>query len=118
MSQKINLPDGKVRRKLIGQLLNNPKTCVWPLEMKMINRLFTKVNDAQFWDFFSQHHKFNSLLHLVGQNNVINSALVEYEKFNKIILKKPELVEIPEGNKVGSDIIIQTKPKTLKDFIK
>jgi hypothetical protein len=113
----VPLPDGKIRRNLIGALISDPKNCVWPIEMRMINCLLKKHNEPEFWTFVSTRYKFNSLRHLLAQPNIIFQLRLEYTKNKSLELKVPE-VAVLAPEKVGEDIIIQQqKPKTLKDFI-
>jgi hypothetical protein len=114
---KIQLPDGKVRRRLIEELLVSIKGIAWPIEMRMMNCLLKKYNDPDFWSHFARRHKYQSLTHLLSEPHVIFSSYLDYTKHRDLNLKSPESVQL-QPEKIGEDIIIQQKPKTLLDFIK
>jgi len=111
------LPDGKTRTAIICSLLHNPKNCRWGLEMKMLNRLLAEYNEPDFWFFFAKTHKFETLIHLITQKQIIFASHLEYIKQKRLSLPTSPSVELAQ-EKIGEDVIIPEKQKTLADFIK
>lgn len=111
-----HLPDGNVRKKLIGELLVDPKNAQWPIEMRMINCLLKRHNDPKFWLFVSRRHKFQSLRNLLAQEDIIIRCHLEYTKQECLDLKTAQEIKL-EQKKVGEDIIVEQAKQTLFDFV-
>jgi hypothetical protein len=116
---------GKTPRKksekqlLVEALLKTTRGCNWPLEMKMLGQLLKRIPDTKFWLFFGETRRYNTLIHLLSDattTNIVSKAFRDYTKKNVCIPKVADSVQL-ELEKVGDDIIIQQKPKTLKDFL-
>lgn len=108
------------KQRLIEALLFSTSGANWMLEMRSLKLVLAKYPDVGFWFDFSKKHKYQTLFHLLGDiksTNIVHLAYHDYTKRTKLELKSPESVKLsPE--KIGEDIIIPQKPKTLLDFIK
>lgn len=109
------------KQLIIESLLNLSSGKInWPLEMKMVTKILEKIPDVEFWHYFGKTNKYATLIHLlsdINTTNIVSLAHFNYTKEKKLELKKPEQVKLEE-EKIGEDIIVPNKPKTLLDFIK
>jgi hypothetical protein len=109
--------DGKIRKAIIIALVVDTKSCNWPIEMKMTKSLLTQYPDPDFWFFLSKNYKFQTLMSLLAQKNIIFSQHLEYTKQKNLELKTFPTVKL-EDKKIGEDIIIRQPEQTLLGFIK
>jgi len=117
MKNAVSCPfDGKVRRAIISSLLANPKACNWPLEMKMTKSLAKECPDPEFWFFLAKSFKFQTLMSLLAQKDIIFRQMLEYTKQKDLVMKTAPKVELAD-KKLGEDIIVQKPKQTLMDFI-
>ena len=96
-----------------------PAVINWQLEMKFLRELLKKQPDTDFWFWFGKSHKYPTLMYLLSDYNdtsIINGAFIRYTKEKKLEIKTPEPSKVGT-KKVGKDIILPQKPKTLFDFI-
>lgn len=108
---------GEVRRAIISALVVDPKRCNWAIEMKMTKNLLKKYPEPDFWLFISRSFKFQSLMSLVSQKDIINSQYLEYTKQKDLEFKTPPVIKLTEKN-LGEDIIIKQSKQSLIDFIR
>jgi hypothetical protein len=91
----------------------------WGREGKICSTLSKKYGaDFLLWIKPPEGYRINSLTfyYSVLGRNYLSDQLVEYAKFKGVAQeKKPEISLAP--TKIGEDIITQSKPKTLKDFL-
>jgi hypothetical protein len=115
-------PRKKSQKQLLIEALldlKNPQKINWPMEMRMLGTILEKIPDVDFWFHHGATNKYATLMHLLGYlNNTssIHKAFFEYTKNKKLQLPTPETHEL-QSNKVGEDIIVPQKPKTLLEFI-
>jgi hypothetical protein len=108
--------DGKVRKAIISALLTNPKTANWPIEMKLTKTLAKECPDPDFWFFLAKSFKFQTLMSLLSQKDIIFRQMLEYTKQKDLVMKTAPEVELAD-KKLGEDIMIKQKKQTLMDFI-
>jgi hypothetical protein len=113
--------DGK-SQILIKKFVNVEFFCnknFWPREMKMLSKLI-KVYGIEFLEWLSppSNYKVSTLAFFLTKDgkNYLSDQLFEYQK-TKINLS-PQKNEIKiEESKIGEDIQVAKKPKSLKDFL-
>jgi hypothetical protein len=99
-------------------LKNNPY--FWGREGSLCKRLITQYGeDFMLWLPLPNGSKIESLLWLSTKEGhlYIKSYLLEYKKQTTNL--EPELQKvILSDKKIGNDILLEKKPKTLKEFLK
>ena len=110
------------KQLLIESLLGlsaNPRPINWGMEMKLLNKVLKQFPETGFWFEQAKKTTYSSMtMVLMWANNTgeIHAAYNAYTKANKLELKTPA-PQILQNEKVGEDIIVPQKPKTLLDFI-
>lgn len=115
-------PRKKSQKQLLVELLLDLKQdsrINWGAEMKVLGFILKKIPDLDFWFHFGQKSKYASLVHLLSDLNDTTLVLSEYYSYTKDINLKLKTSETPkmQQEKVGEDIIVTQKQKTLLDFI-
>lgn len=91
----------------------------WPKEMKFMSKLI-KAYGIEFLEWLTppSNYKLTSLIYFFTPQgeNYLSDQLFEYKKVKIDLTFKKQEVEL-EGNKIGEDITIEKKPKSLKDFL-
>ena len=91
----------------------------WPCQMKMANNLIKKYNlDFLLWVIPPYNKKVPSLAYFIADygQQYLQEQFFNYKKQTSDFTQKHEIIELSES-KIGEDIKIQQKPKTLKDFL-
>lgn len=115
-------PRKKTERQLLIEALLDSlplSQAEWAATMKMLNNILKKYPDTSFWFAHAKrckYHNFKQLSWLVFNTNHFVSLYHDYTKNNHLSMNTTERVEL-EAKNVGEDIIVPTKPKTLKDFL-
>jgi hypothetical protein len=110
--------DGKKCKQLISSLLQGQKVN-WPKEMKLAKKLIAFCDDMAFWEQVKKdlHKDYDlcSLSYYLTQNG---KASISKQK-NAFFLDKTKKTEYTlQEEKVSEDVNVETKMKTLKDFLK
>lgn len=105
----------KERKELVIRLLSHILKINWILELGMTKRLLSKYPSIEFWNNFNVPFQIDSLKILMsewGQKYIT-------EKYNLFLhtQKQDKNIEISDS-KLGENIVIESKPKTIKDFLK
>lgn len=108
--------DGKVRRSIVSALVVDTKKCNWPIEMKMTKNLLKEHPDPDFWFFLGKSFKFQSLINLLSQKDIIFRQFIEYTKQKNFDIKTSPETKLAD-KKLGEDIIVKREKQTLLDFI-
>ena len=90
----------------------------WPREMKMASKMIQEYNlEFLMWVIPPYNRKVPSLAYFQADygKQYLSEQFFNFKKNNLTFPEKPSI--IIEENKVGEDIIIPRKLKTLKDFI-
>ena len=112
-----------IQQQIVIRLVTNMKGCkipaIWGREMKICNRLIAKYGK----DFLlvvppPEGYKVDSLLFFTVNlgENYLSDQLLEFKKNQESSLPKKEEIPLASG-KIGEDIIIINKLRTLKDFL-
>lgn len=82
------------KKSFIQKFIKDPKSIVWPKEMKMVNILFKIFPNKNFWDSLELSFKLNSLCWFLSDDGrkLLNQ---EYKKFN---LELPEIKKFEIDN--------------------
>jgi hypothetical protein len=104
------------KRELLYKLVDVPKGApknFWGKEMKFLNSLLKDFPDMEFWEK-TKVNKVESLILYKGKGTKIIAE--QYKRY----LFQPEFknFEINLGDKAGEDYNNNTKPKTIKQFLK
>lgn len=103
------------KREILQRILVIPKTQkrpFWAREMKMLNSLMSEFSDQSFWQKFIFEKKYDSLAYFIspyGKKYLIR-------KFNEYNYKPPKGNRVKLGEKVGEDLKLTKKKRTIKDF--
>lgn len=91
----------------------------WPQGIKILTALFEVIPNIHFWDTYTLPKPY-SIFWLIKQEGKA-FLLKEFDKFLQNSREIP-VAETPERfiieDKVGEDIVISAKPKSLKEFLK
>lgn len=91
----------------------------WPKEMKFMSKLI-KAYGIEFLEWLNppSNYKLTSLIYFFTPQgeNYLSDQLFEYKKLKTDLTPQKQEVKLEE-NKVGQDIIVEQKPKSLKDFL-
>ena len=91
----------------------------WPREMKMLNKLI-KAYSIQFLEWLSppSNYKLSTLAFFLTKDgkNYLSDQLFEYQKTKTNLSPEKNNIKIEES-KIGEDVQIVKKPKSLKDFL-
>lgn len=101
----------------------------WPRDMRAAARLLKKFPEHGFWEWVEPYPLVSNLGYLTSQKN-IKSLKQRYslflqqkdlkesqEKLKESFDLKTSTVYNEESNKVGKDLNVVKKPKTLKEFL-
>lgn len=106
----------KEKQEVISRLINVPnkdKRKFWSKEVKFLNILYEQYPDKKFWTSLSFSDILDSLL-LLRSGYYAEELHKKYKLFH---YKVPKPKKINLGKKTGETIIINKKPKTIKDFL-
>jgi hypothetical protein len=105
--------------RLVSMMKGSYDKAAWGRESRLAKTLITRYGrDFMMWVPPPENHKVNSLMWFFDQlgKNYLSDQLVEYKKQETgLSPQKEEIVLAPD--KIGEDILITKKPKTLKDFL-
>lgn len=107
---------------LIGKFvdaINFKNKGFWPREMKMATKLVTTYNlEFLMWVIPPYGKKVPSLAYFMADygKQYLQEQFYNFNKEKLDISPKVEKVELAEA-KIGEDIVLSGKPKTLKDFL-
>lgn len=91
----------------------------WPKEMKFMSKLI-KAYGIDFLEWLNppSNYKLTSLIYFFTPQgeNYLSDQLFEYKKAKTDLTPKSEKIDL-QKEKVGEDIQIYSKPKSLKDFL-
>lgn len=91
----------------------------WPKEMKFMSKLI-KAYGFEFLEWLNppSNYKLTSLIYFFTPQgeNYLSDQLFEYKKLKTDLTPQKQEVKLEE-DKVGQDIIVEKKPKSLKDFL-
>lgn len=89
----------------------------WMLEMKFCARL-VKTYGADFLLWVTIPYQMDSLLAFSGAwgKEIFTKQLPAYKQIKTDLTTKVEKVEL-EDDKIGEDVVVSKKPKTLNDFL-
>ena len=125
---QLELQEPKTRRRVLSkaQILIEkmlapsgavPKT-FWPREMKIANKILLQFS-WPFWEWLSPPYgkpltSLSYFIAAVGQE-YLQQQYLEFVKNTapQIKIESPKL----EEKSIGEDVVVQTKPRTLKDFL-
>jgi len=97
-----------------------PKTpSFWAGQMKIVNGLIKKYGlEFLFWCPKPNNYKITSMVWFLTEEgkHFLSDQLLEYSKQNTNLSIDPIKVDLKE-TKLGEDIILDKKPKTLKEFL-
>ncbi len=104
------------KKKIIERLVDVPdkgKRPFWAREMTLLNRLLKRWPKLDFWHKVRFRDKFPSLAYLLTDIGVGNVT----RKYNEFIFEIPTQKTYNLGSKVGEDILLPKKNKSIKDFL-
>lgn len=91
----------------------------WPKEMKFMSKLI-KAYGIEFLEWLSppSNYKLTSLIYFFTPQgeNYLSDQLFEYKKLKTDLTFQKQEISLEE-NKIGKDIELEKKPKSLKDFL-
>lgn len=104
------------KKQILLNLITPPKTikgAFWSREYKILKKLMEDYPDETFWQKIHFKNDWDSIVIL--QSPYGKSLLdKKYKEFN---YKIPEYKKIELTNKSGCDMIINRKPKTIREFL-
>ena len=118
---KSQLTAFKKKQAIISKIViideNSPKT-LWGKEMKLLNGLVKKYGIDLLYTLPSTKPWLPSLAWFLTPNGkeFLMNAVIDYKKRITNIFPEAELIILLD-KKVDNDIIIEKKPKTIKDFL-
>jgi hypothetical protein len=90
----------------------------WPNEMRIASQLIKKYGlELLLWIKPPNNYKVSSLVWFLTKEgkHYLSDQLFEYSKANTNLTSQEQIVVSNE--KVGEDVIIEARPKTLKEFL-
>tara|TARA_A200000159_G_scaffold164664_1_gene195368 strand:+ start:343 stop:675 length:333 start_codon:yes stop_codon:yes gene_type:complete len=104
------------KKQIVLRLITPPKSPkgpYWSREYKILNSLMEKYPDKKFWDLLKFNEGWDSLV--IFQSDFGKELLErKYKEWNYEI-KESKKFELTK--KIGPDIIIDHKPKNLRQFL-
>jgi hypothetical protein len=126
--KKVKEPKPKQPRKLsdiqilisraVSNMKGNYDKAAWGRESRLAKLLIEKYGrDFMMWLPLPEGYQVYSLMWFYDQlgKNYLSDQLFEYSKLTPS-LSTQEKVEL-QPDKVGEDLVLESKPKTLKDFL-
>ena len=104
------------KKQIVLRLITPPKSIkgpFWTREYGILKRLMEKYPNEDFWQKIHFENDWDSLVIL--QSDYGKSLLDK--KYKEFHYKIPEYKEIELTDKSGYDIIINSKPKTIRRFL-
>jgi hypothetical protein len=101
-----------VCRLLVAKFVD-PQKANWPKEIKIAKKLL-ELYDKNFWISFCLDSKLTSLSWFLTKEG--KSFLITQKKINSLEKKPPE-VHIIQDVKIGEDVQLNKKPRTVFDFL-
>lgn len=106
-------------QKLVTVEFSKNNKSFWPCQMKWASQLIKKYGlEYMLWLSPPNNYKVNSLIWFLTPEgkHYLSDQLFEYKKVNTNLTSQEQKVE--SNTKVGEDMVIIERPKTLKDFLK
>jgi hypothetical protein len=109
------------KQLIVGKFVDtsSPAKTFWPREMKICSKLIEAYGEDFLMWVTPPNFKAKSLAVYLGEwgKKFLSEQLFEFKK--NIAPPSTPIVktEAPEGDKIGEDTTIASKPKTLKDFL-
>jgi hypothetical protein len=110
-------------QKIISKFITvNFSSCgrgFWPQQMKISGQLILKYGlDFLLWCPPPNGYKVTSLVWFLTRegHNYLSDQLFEYEKSKQCQTSTTEKISL-ENEKIGEDIVLNIKPKTIKEFL-
>lgn len=106
-------PIGKLQKELVKKFVKQ-ESVNWPRDMKIAKKLLTLYPDFHFWEWLNVAPAPSLAVFLT--QDFLNYLADAHKKFSLDITKKVEIKL--ESVKIGEDVHIVHKPKTLLEFLK
>ncbi len=104
------------KKEILLRLIAPPKKIkgpFWAREYKMLNKLMEKFPNKEFWQKIHFNTDWDSLMAFTTGYGL---SLLE-TKYKEFFYKIPEQPKIELTKKIGSDRIVNRKPKTIRGFL-
>lgn len=91
----------------------------WAREMKVCNKLVQIYGEDFLLWVTPPNFKAKSLAVYLGQwgKDFLSKQILEFKKNIAPPITVSVKTEAPEGEKIGEDVVVSNKPKSLKDFL-
>ena len=104
---------GNLLKEIIG-LLVQKENVNWPRDMKIAKRLYTQYPEIEFWRSLVMERSVSMAFFITEHSlKYIEKQWLNYH-LEPSNIEKYELAEI----KIGQDVAVDKKPKTILEFIK
>jgi len=105
--------NGALLKYLVNKFVLKEKI-FWPRDMTVAKRLSIQFPEKEFWESFSFANQFFSMVHF--QSVALDELKDKYRIFKLDLPAQPVYNLAKE--KVGEDVFVSLKPKSLMDFLK
>jgi len=107
-----------VQQFIVWKFLKNPAYTDWIREASIADKIISLYPDVNFWNFFHLDFKLNSVAWFLTFDG---KTLLQKEKHKFDFMNKEKISNKTfalQQEKIGTDISLPEKPKTLFDFLK